>query len=210
METISKNKLLFTIILVLILINVGTLSFMWYGRFKGPHPPPPPPPPPGDERQHGPPPEAKMYLKEQLKLTDSQMEAIDKIRDSHISQIHKLREETHELKDKLFSNLSNPDIDSNKLKEITTQIGNNEARVDLIAFDNFREVRKLCTDEQKKKFDEIILDVMRMNAPEGRPGGDRRGPPPPDGRRGPPPEYKQRDGDGHVNSPGMPEQKDKK
>lgn len=205
METISKNKLLFTIIVILVLINISTLSLVWYGRFK--QPPFPPPPPPMMEPRDGPPPEGKAFLKEQLKLTDAQMEAIDKIREAHISQIRKIKEDMKGLKDKLFSNLKNPGADTNTIRDITNQIGNIEARVDIITFDNFREVRKICTDEQKKKFDEIILDVMKMGAPpEGRPNG-RRGPPGMPGDEPPPPI---RDGDGHRNPPekeGPPEKK---
>ncbi len=203
METISKNKLLFTIIIILILINISTLSLVWYGRLK---PPPPPPFPPMMERPEGPPPEGKAFLKEQLKLTDAQMEAIDKIRETHISQIRKIKEDMKGLKDKLFSNLKNPSADTNTIKDITTQIGNIEARVDIITFDNFREVRKICTDEQKKKFDEIILDVLRMGAPEGRPDG-RRGPP---GMRENGPPRPIRDGDGHRNPPQQEGPPDKK
>lgn len=190
METISKNKLLFTIIILLVLINVSTLSLMWYWKIKEPHPPVVEP------RRDGPPPEGREFLKEQLKLSDFQMETVDKIRDEHLSQIRKIKDGMKELKDKLFSNLSNPDADTNKLKEITNQIGTYEAKIDLITYNNFREVRKICTDEQKKKFDEIILDVLRMNAP--RPHGMRPPPPRPDGS-------KERSGNGRINPPGIPE-----
>lgn len=190
METISKNKLLFTIIILLVLVNVSTLSLMWYWKIKEPHPPV------MEQRMDGPPNEGREFLKEQLKLTDSQMEAVDKVRDEHLLQIKKIREGMKGLKDKLFSNLSNPDIDTNKLKEITNQIGTYESKIDLITYDNFREVRKICNDEQKKKFDEIILDLLRMNAP--RPPGMRPPPPRPDGS-------KQRSGNGRINPPGIPE-----
>lgn len=167
---------------------------MWFWKIK---PPLPPPPPAMEPPRDGPPPEGRTTLKEQLKLTDAQMEAIDKIRDAHISQIRKIKEDMKGLKDKLFSNLHNPDADTNSIKDITNQIGNYEARIDIITFDNFREVRKICTDEQKKKFDEIILDVLRMGPPpDGRPEG-RRGPPGMPGDRPAP----IRDGDGHRNPP---------
>lgn len=196
METISKNKLLFVIIILLVLINVSTLSFMWYWKIKEPHQPPPA----GEQRpDRPPPPDGRAYLKEQLKLSDAQMETVDKIREAHVSQIRKIREDMKGLKDKLFSNLRNPEADTNTIKDITKQIGSIEAQVDIITYDNFREVRKICNDEQKKKFDEIILDVLRMGAPPppGQPNGMR---PPPRGDG-----YKQRDGDGHINPPGMPE-----
>ena len=190
METISKNKLLFTTIILLVLINVSTLSLMWYWKINEPHPPV------FEPRGYGPPPEGREFLKEQLKLTDSQMETVDKIRDEHLMKIKKIREGMKDLKDKLFSNLSNPDADTNMLKEITNQIGTLEAKIDLITYNNFREVRKICTDEQKKKFDEIILDLMRMNAP--RPPGMRPPPPRPDGSI-------PRSGNGRINPPGIPE-----
>ncbi|MBS1515318.1 MAG: Spy/CpxP family protein refolding chaperone [Bacteroidetes bacterium] len=196
METIAKNKLLFTVIIILILINVSTLSFMWYAKLKEPPPPVIVNAPP---MQQGPPPEGRANLKEQLKLTDAQMEAVDKIREEHLAQIRKTKEEMRGLKDELFSNLSKPDADTNKVKDITNRIGTYEARIDLITFDNFREIRKIISDEQKKKFDEIILDLLRMGPPHERgPGGLRRGPPGMMPGEGPPPI---RDGDGHRNPP---------
>lgn len=191
METISKNKLLFVIIILLILINVSTLSFMWYWKIKEPHLPPPPPV--MEPLVKGPPPEARAHLKELLNLTDAQMETIDKIRESHIAQMQKTREELKVLKDKIFSNLSNPNADTNSVRDIANQIGILEARTDLITFDNFREVRKVCSDEQKKKFDEVYMDLLRMGGP---PSGMRPGEPPVG--------FKPRDGDGHINPPGMP------
>jgi len=191
METVSKNKLLFTIIILLILINVSTLSFMWYWKIKEP---PLPPPPMMEPPVKGPPPEARAHLKELLNLTDAQMETIDKIRESHIGQVQKTRGELKGLKDKIFSNLSNANADTNSVRDIANQIGVLEARVDLITFDNFREVRKVCTDEQKKKFDEVYMDFLRMGGP----------PPPGMHPGGHPGGFRPRDGDGHVNPPGMP------
>jgi hypothetical protein len=65
-----------------------------------------------------------------------------------------------------------------------------------LTFRHFQQVRNLCNETQKKKFDTVIQQVLRMIAPpQGKPQGPppRRGegmhdgPPPGDDRREPPP-----------------------
>jgi len=201
METNTKNKLLYTLIVLLVVLNLGTLSFMWYTKFASPKPEmnqPPLPPKNGAD-----------YLSNELKFSKEQNEKIDKLREEHFQKVKKIKDEARDLRELFFTNLSKSDIDSNKVNEIGNNIAISEKQVELATFYHMRKIREVCDENQKKRFDEIIMDVLKMGIGPGRgPGGDR--PPPPDGRRPPPGEYKQRDGDGHVNPPGIPEDNIKK
>ena len=191
METQIKNKLLYTLIVILVVLNLGTLSFMWYMKLNPPRP----------ETMQAPPPiSGADFLNEELKFSKEQNEKIEKLREEHFQTVRKIKDEGRGLRDLFFSNLSKPDIDSAKVYEIANAIAMSEKQVELATFYHMRKIREVCDTNQKKKFDEIIQDVLRMGL------GPRRGP---EGNRPPPPGYKQRDGDGHVNPPGIPERERK-
>lgn len=193
METNTKNKLLYTLIILLVVLNLGTLSFMWYTKLSPPKPDFIPPQPRSGAD----------FLNEELKFTKEQNEKIEKLREEHFQKIKTIKDEGRGLRDLFFSNLSKAEVDSAKINEIANAISMSEKKIELTTFYHMRKIREVCDENQKKKFDEIIQDVLKMGLGPGRgPGGDR--PPPPDGRR-PRGEYKQRDGDGHVNPPGVPE-----
>jgi len=193
METQSKSKLLYLIIILLVVFNIGTLSFMWYRELNAP------------KLQDGrmPPKSGKEFLEEELKFSKEQNEKLEKLKEEHSAKIRKIKDEQKDLKDLFFSNLSKPDIDSNKISEIASQIGMSQKQVELATFYHVRKIREICDENQKKKFDVIIQDALKMGLGPGG-GPDGRRPPPPDGRRPPPDGYKQKDGDGHVNPPGSP------
>jgi hypothetical protein len=112
-----------------------------------------------------------------------------------------LNDDMKDLKDNMFDNLSTNNIDSNKVKGLLQQIGENEKGRDSITFYHFRKLRTILTAEQQQKFDKIIKNVLRMMGPppqappiRDRPGG---GPPMGEPRPGdePRPENGPRPGD---------------
>lgn len=179
MNYFDKPKIMGLIILALLVLNFGTLSFMWINR----------PPKPEHERMHeGPGPEhiehpghPGEFLIHELKLNDTQQKDFEKLRDEHQKQMKQVFDDIRKNKDELFAMLSNPAADTNKISGLTDNIAKGQKQIELATYDHFKKVRALCDDNQKKKFDEIIGDVLKMMAMQ--PPGS----PPPDGQKGPPP-----------------------
>jgi len=190
MEAQSKNKFLYIVIILLLVLNLGTLSYMWYSKLNTPQ----------QFVDRMPPGNGKEFLEEELKFSKDQREKLEQLREEHSQKIRGIKEQERKLKDSFFSNLADANLDSNKVRDNANQIGLFQKEIELATFYHVRKMRELCNDEQKKKFDEVIQDVLRMGlGPGGKQG------PPPNGRRPPPPDgYKQRDGDGHINPPGTP------
>jgi periplasmic protein CpxP/Spy len=178
----SKRKLWIGIVVVLLVVNTILLVFLWMGKRPG--------------RMIGG--TTKEYLTKELSLNDAQVKQYDQLRDEHIEAIRKLNDDMKDLKDNMFDNLSTNNVDSNKVKTLLQQIGENEKARDSITFYHFRKLRTILTAGQQQKFDKIIKNVLRMMGPppQGPPMRDRRGagpmgePPPGDEPRpgnGPPP-----------------------
>lgn len=176
----KKNLLLYVLVVFLIVVNGFFLfNYMDFGSAKK------------QEQAQKP---ADFLLKE-LKFNDSQIEQFKNenqdLRDITII----MSDEVRNLKDKLFSNLSNIEVNELEIDSLATLIGNKEKEKEKKAFYYFKSIYDICNDEQKEKFKKIIKDALRRGDDNNRPpppnrgGGEHPGPPPhmEDGGHMPPP-----------------------
>lgn len=131
---------------------------------------------------HGP---AEMIINE-LKLSKEQIVQFDKLKEAHHSSMLELQAKGNELRNNYFNNLKQDNPDQKVIDELANAIGDNQKQIETITFNHFMDVRKLCNEEQKKRFDLIINDVLQ-HMTGGRRGGDM---PPPHGE-GPPPHHEE-------------------
>ena len=150
-------------VLLLVVLNVCLLVSIWLKQ-NGQSPDEMRRPPNGEK--------AADFLLEQLKFTEQQKAAFEKLKEAHHHSMDSLREISKEVHQLFFDNLKNEKQDTAKVNELARAIANNQTQCELVTFNHFKEVRKLCNDKQKATFDEIIQEVLRRMA---RPGG----PPPP-------------------------------
>lgn len=97
----------------------------------------------------------------------------------HQSQIRPIRDDIKQAKDDLYTLLSQPNVSDSTKAAAIRAISVQTEKIDLITFDHFAKVRQLCTEQQRKKFDEIIKKVIQMM------GMPHQGGPPPE----PPPHH---------------------
>ena len=175
----DKTKILSIAVILLLILNFGILAFLWLGRPHTPQGIPGNPPGKQDMNDRMPPPGRmeggpKEFLTHELSFTDKQKQDYEKLIDEHQNDIKKIREQTKKDKDDFWDNLSKKDPDVNSS---ASKLAEDQKQLELATFKHFQKVRELCTDEQKKKFDKVINEALRMMAPQG--------PPPPRPGRGP-------------------------
>lgn len=160
MSLTEKPKFLTALIVALLLLNFGTLAFLWTHG-------------PG---QHGPErgPDVFHFIVHELMMTDAQQKQYAEMRDEHHAKIEELHRQSRDLHDKLFFLLQSPAPDSSMVDKVTDSIAANQKQEELITFHHFAQVRAMCTPEQQKKFDEIISEALRMMAPPPAPPPGRR------------------------------------
>ncbi len=176
-----KIKSLYILVGVLVLINTATLGFMWYTKAR-------------TEQDVRPPrPESRnSFLVDELGLTGEQLNRFDTLKKKHHKEVLKITQQTKELKDGLFECIKTGD--DAKAKEFAGRLAENNKAMELLTYEHFKEVRGICNEEQKVKFDRILIELVRgleaqspppLNAP---PPEDRRlpGDRPPPGERQPP------------------------
>jgi hypothetical protein len=160
----KQSKWLIGLVALLVVVNLALVASIWLKKEKDVRPKV------GD---------AKDYLVEQLSMTPSQVRSFDSLRKGHFERMRKYQDEMKYLKETLFNQLkeTSPQHDL-----VARKIGELQTRIDLETFDHFSRLRSSLSEEQKKKFDNIIQIVLRSMAPGGgplpgfRPGEE--GPPP--------------------------------
>jgi hypothetical protein len=163
------------IVLVIVLCNIGLMATIWLKPHWG-----------NDAHPETP----RDYVIRNLKFTDDQVKLYDALIKEHRETMNRLGKEAREYRKQFFGNLKNGQHSSLTTDSLAQLIANNQKQIEMVTYRHFEQVRTICNDEQKAKFDEIINDVMKkMNS------GMRGGPPPrPGNGQGPPPD---RDGENH-------------
>ncbi|MFP5042818.1 Spy/CpxP family protein refolding chaperone [Parasediminibacterium sp. JCM 36343] len=180
MKQINNNRWWAVAVLLLMIANITTLCFFWVTSQRGNMPP--------MGNKGG----AAAFLIKELAFDSNQQRAYQALIKQHQETIREIKPRLKEAKEAYFSLLCDTSITENKIKAAAAKANTVEAEIDIAGFHHFQEVRKLCTPQQQKKFDSVIVQTVRMMAPPqqhpprrgmgGRPDGPPRdgNPPPPD------------------------------
>lgn len=175
----KKNLLLYILLIFLIIVNAFFL-YNYLGKGENIQEP-------KDRKPPG------VFLVKELGFDDAQKEKFRVLTREHSQKMRRFSDDIRGWKDDLFKGLSDDSMTEINSEAIAYLIGQSEAAKDLEVLMHFKNVRDLCNDKQKEKFNEIIKDALRrgerIQGPDrgGRPDGNR--PPPRDGPNGhrPPP-----------------------
>lgn len=166
MNFFEKPKILTFIIIALLVLNFGTLAFMWF--HKPPHPPEfdmmhqgPPGHERGPEHDRGP----GDFISHELNFNDKQKADFEKLKQEHQGTMKQVHDDMKKNKDEMFAIISKGQNDSVKVNQLADNIAKDQKQIELATYSHFQKVRAMCDDSQKKKFDEIIGEVLRMMAP---------------------------------------------
>jgi hypothetical protein len=147
----QKDTFLKIVIIALLLINAGTLVFLFLhsgGHERGF--PPPPGRGPGD------------FLEHELAMNDSQKEIFRHLREEHHEGMMQYQEQIHDLRLQLFDGLKQGQpLNENLLNQIAAR----QRSMDSLTYDHFTRLKKTLNPAQKDKFNHVIDDAMRMLGP---------------------------------------------
>lgn len=170
MNSIKNNKLLSLLTLLLLVMNVVTLTMVWKNNKQHNNPGLPPIQGPVFE-----------FVTRELNLTEHQQAKYKLLREEHQAQQRPLLDSIRKAKETFFELLKDTAV-----SEATVAAYNNkglalQGQLELVNFKHFQKLRAICNNEQQKKFDGIIQTVLRRLAPRppGPPPGEpeREGPP---------------------------------
>ena len=178
MNTSGKNKIFTIIVVVLLIANSASMLYFWWNkRDNGP-------------RQNGPQ-DAKSFIIKELGLNDEQKLAYQALREEHQKKLRELHESFKDAKEQLFNLLDKENPSDSLVEQASLQTAQIQQQIEMATFDHFKKLKALCNAEQKKKFDSIIREAIRLISPPlpPAPNGNIQNPPPPpvNGNNPPPP-----------------------
>jgi Spy/CpxP family protein refolding chaperone len=115
------------------------------------------------------------FLTEQLSFSEVQKDQFFELDKVHRQKMRAMDVELNNLRELLFNSFDEQNI---SVETLTMKMGEIETEKNRELFSFFSEVRKLCTEDQKEKFDQIIQEVLKKRSPKP-PRGNRRKPPKP-------------------------------
>lgn len=145
-------------VIALAVLNIVLLVNMWIR-----------PPHHGGPRQPGGGGPKEMIIHE-LGFNDTQIKKFEELIEQHRSGMRDLEMKGREIHNNYFKLMASDSLDRKQKEELEIAIAENQRNIDMITFDHFRLVRVLCNNEQRKKFDDMIGEIMqRMRGPQGPP-----------------------------------------
>jgi Spy/CpxP family protein refolding chaperone len=164
----ARKNIINTIIILLLAANVVTLGLIWFKR---------PPHPPASKS-------VVEFISTELNFDAQQKTALKKLFEEHEQATKTTRENIRQQKDAFFDLMKKENISDSLLEQESYKSVEAQRQMDIAVFNHFKQILALCNEEQKKKFDKVLQEALRvMKRPP-------QGPPPPDGERpeGPPPQ----------------------
>ncbi|WP_298518348.1 periplasmic heavy metal sensor [uncultured Kordia sp.] len=145
----KKNTLLYILVAFLVVMN-GFFMFKIFGDKppKGPNP--------------------GKFIAKELQFDATQMAQFSEMNDAHHEEMMGISREIKELKDQLFAEISSTTVNEAKIDDITRRIGDREREKDLKTFYHFKEVQKICTDEQRTRFNTIVQESLKRHGRRGK------------------------------------------
>jgi len=153
-----KYKVFLWIVAILITLNLLTLALIWFGKpaKDGKRPPPPP------EFLAG-------FFKNELGWNEAQTQKFDYLGKKYFQESKILIDSVLTFRKELFKLVAEGDSSNQNALLTAEKIGQLQTRIDMQRYEHFKEIENICdTEEQKKKFNEILMDVfLPMPVPEG-------------------------------------------
>lgn len=161
MNNDKKTKSLITIIIFLLITNIAMLIFFVVLSK----------PAERRERNHQ---QNGMYnsLENEVGFTKDQLDQYKALREEQMKKVHPLFNEVRIAKNDFYGLINSGQVSDSLLNADADSIAQKQKNLDLQLFGYFKNVRAICTELQKPKFDSLMQKVeMRMI---GRPGQSRK------------------------------------
>lgn len=185
MNNAIKNKFLTWLVAILLVANAVTILFFWINR---------------PERMQGTKGSPREFLVNALELDSSQLIAFQALIEKHQASARPLKKEIRTAKENLFQLLKQPVIPEPEKMKAVQAITLNIQALELLNLEHFKQLRALCNEKQKKKFDGLLDQLAGLMATPSNADG-HRSPPPGEGHPPPPGEGHPPDGGKHPLPP---------
>ena len=155
----KRESLLTTLVVLLLVLNAGIITFLALHHERPPSP--------------GGPPHVDRLIIETLDFDENQKEKFNVLKREHHEQMMRIDGEYKNVLEQYFSLLNNDTVKQSEKDSLEREISRLQLSKATITMEHFRQLKALCKPGQAKRFNELIPELTKIILPH--PHGD--GPP---------------------------------
>ncbi|MCE1197735.1 MAG: periplasmic heavy metal sensor [Marinilabiliales bacterium] len=110
------------------------------------------------------------YFRDQLNLTEAQMEAFREVNLRFRSEASALQQELNQIRKNMLEELTAQNADSIRLGQLADALGKQHARLKIITFRYYLDINRFCTAPQKEQLKDIFKVFFDTETVKGNPG----------------------------------------
>ena len=161
----TKSRILGVLVVILLVTNVAMLVFFVFLK---------PAPAQKQNRSGRGGFDVGVILEKEVGFNEDQMGSYNRLREQHWNKMKPFFNEMRTAKDSFYQQLYRSSVPDSVISTYGDAIGRKQKDVDMQIFRHFQQVRGLCTDEQRPRFDSLINQVIRkMSGPYRKDRGER-------------------------------------
>lgn len=181
MDIFKQKKFYLISLIILVLINIGTVTLLWIGKPQPPHST-------IDGKRDGRDNQEQIatLLKNEIAFSDDQIAQYLDIRERNMTRIRQLDNQIHRTKRELFDNVLVDGSENIDLSPILDHLSELQNEKEILTYQHLLGLKNLCNEEQKDKLKSLmdkIIPRQDKNPPpphrSDRPGQNPPPPPPP-------------------------------
>lgn len=161
----EKTKLLTFAVITLLLLNLGTLGFLFLSGSNEHHPHR------GEGTEGGPKP--REIIIEKLHFDANQQKEYDKLIKWHQGEIRTIEDNIRAAKNELYSTLSASELNTKEKDSLTNALALHQKEIETTHFKHFEDIKKLCHKDQIEDFNKLTEELSRIFSRGQRPPGPR-------------------------------------
>jgi Spy/CpxP family protein refolding chaperone len=108
-------------------------------------------------------------LKEELLLSTEQVKKFDEIRKRYFEKETELKRQIKNAKDAMNEEMYSINTNDSKIIVLAREISENEYKIELLRFNQAKELKSVCTKDQQKKFELLIKEIRDYFRPDNQP-----------------------------------------
>ncbi len=160
MDIFTQKKWLIRSLVFLAILNISSISFVFWNRISETR-----------DNRHRKDKEVNVIadlLKKELNLTETQTHQLEKIRADFFEKEEVLAQEIREKRDSMNMIMFNQDTNDTLIQLLAKSVADGEYQMELLRFQQAQSLKEICTMEQKKKFQYLVIEIRDYFRPEKR------------------------------------------
>lgn len=160
MDIFAQNKLLIKGIVIVVALNICTVSiFLWKEFHHGPLLFP-------DNKDYH---EVSGILQRELNLTPEQVEQFKSIRSDFFEREKTITRNIRDERDSMNIMMFNASTDTAIVKGLAREVSDNIYQIELLRIAQAQQLKAICTTEQQRKFEKLVKEIRDYFRPDNQP-----------------------------------------